>query len=162
MWKRFVGISVAVLGCTAMSACGGDVAISKSDFVIKANEICKKYNESSNVHYETLAQGGNEPTTAEIQTFFTATFNDLEAQLVELKAIGAPKELESNLTGAYSNISEGAANTREPALQFKSLSDINIAQNDATSTFTQSASRIDSGFLMLRDVGAKECIPSAA
>ena len=105
---------VAVLGLLLAfalvgAACGGDVALSKDEYVAQGNAIC----EDTNAQFEAIAlEFANLPDASNPEEFaepFVADFIDqitavLEEQLADLRALAAPVGDEDLLAAIYDDL----------------------------------------------------------
>jgi len=105
---------VAVLGLLLAfalvgAACGGDVALSKDEYIEQGNAIC----EDANAQFEAIAlefanlpepsnvEGFADPLVADFIDQFTAV---LEEQLTDLRALAAPEGDENLLASIYDDL----------------------------------------------------------
>ena len=100
---------VAVLGLSlafalVVTACGGDEALSKDEYIAQGNAICEDANvqfEAVNQEFTNLPDASNpeefaEPLAADYVDQFTAV---LKEQLADLRALAAPEGDEDLLAG---------------------------------------------------------------
>jgi len=105
---------VAVLGlllafALVVTACGGDEALSKDEYIAQGNAICEDANaqfDAINLEFANLPDASNpeefaEPLAADFIDQFTAV---LEKQLADLRALAAPEGDENLLAALYDDL----------------------------------------------------------
>jgi len=105
---------VAVLGlllafAVVGAACGGDVALSKDEYIAQADAICEDANaqfDAINLEFANLPDPSNpeefaEPLAADFIDQFTAV---LEEQLADLRALASPEGDENLLAAIYDDL----------------------------------------------------------
>jgi hypothetical protein len=120
-------VAVAAVGVIAVGCGGGGSdSISKSEFLTKGNEICKKGNEE--VQAAVPFKKGQQPTTAEISSFVTGTvIPNTEGQINDLRNLGYPDGDKDTLNAIYDDAQKELDTLKSDptSLSGKSFTDVN-------------------------------------
>lgn len=109
MSLRSAGALGALLLSVALAACGGNSKPSKSEYISKADKICK----SDGVKIDAAASKlGQNSTNAEFAAFQKAAVPLLEAENKSLRALEKPKGDDATLNALYDEVEVATAKVK--------------------------------------------------
>lgn len=106
-------IVVIVAGCGSSSSDTTAASLTKSEFIAKANAICKKGNAEVESEFQAYAKKNGlkenaEPSTAQgVELAETILTPNIKGQSEELRALGAPSGDEEEITAMLDSLDQG-------------------------------------------------------
>ena len=120
--KIAAAAALAVLVAMFASGCGSsstssNTALTKTEFVAKANAICKKGNAALAKAAKTQF-GGAQPSTSQVAAFGTKTdIPNIEGQITAIEALGAPSGDEAQVKAITDAVRQGLTTVKaDPTL----------------------------------------------
>jgi len=127
--------ALAVLAAMFASGCGSSsssskTALTKTEFVAKANAICKKGNAALAEATKTQFSG-SQPTTSEVAAFGTKTIiPNIEGQITAIEALSAPSGDEAQVNAITDAVHHGLATVKDDPTLFAQRGNTSFAKAD--------------------------------
>ena len=124
MNRKIVAVAaLAVLVAMFASGCGSSsssskTALTKTEFVAKANAICKKGNAAVTEAAKTQFSG-SQPSTSQVAAFGTKTvIPNIQGQITAIEALGAPSGDEAQVKAITDAVDQGLATVKDDPTLF--------------------------------------------
>lgn len=138
---------LAAAAALVLASCGGDDdALSKSEYITKADAICKAGEKKLEALGEDLGEDG-QPSPAELKDFAGEAVSILNDQIEDLRDLPAPEGDEETLDKIYDAADEGAEKIEEAADD----------EDAAAKLFGSESNPFEEADKLAEDYGLEEC-----